>query len=75
MDWVSCYIAMHNPLGLVFHNDQDVEQSKRCRHDDTEVTGQYVRRMSILPPRFELYVLISRRLSSVCMSRRPSATR
>jgi hypothetical protein len=50
IDWVSCYcaIAMHNPLGLVFHNDQDVVQSKRCRHDDTEVTAQYVRRMSIL---------------------------
>jgi len=42
---VGCHIAVHNPPGLVFDNDQDVEQPKRRRHDDTKVTGQYGCRM------------------------------
>jgi hypothetical protein len=37
---VDCHIAMHDPSGLMFDNNQDVEQPKRCCHDDTEVTGQ-----------------------------------
>ena len=44
---VGCYITMHNPTGMVFDNDQDVEQPKRCRHDDAEVTGQYGCRMIV----------------------------
>jgi len=42
---VGCHIAVHNPSGLVFDNHEYVEQPKRCRHDNTEVTGQYRRRM------------------------------
>jgi hypothetical protein len=36
---VGCHIAVHNPPGLVFDNDQHVEQPKRRRHDNTAVTG------------------------------------
>jgi len=36
---------MHNASGVVFDNNQYVEQPKRCRHDNTEVTGHYGRRM------------------------------
>ena len=42
---VGCHIAVHNPSGLVFDNHEYVEQPKRCRHDNTEVSGQYRRRM------------------------------
>ena len=42
---VGCHIAVQNPPGLVFDNDQDTEQPKRRRHEDTKVTGQYGGRM------------------------------
>jgi len=42
---VGCHIAVHNPPGLVFDNDQYVEQPQCCRHNDSEITGQYGRRM------------------------------
>jgi hypothetical protein len=37
---VGCHIAMHNASGLVFDDNQNVKQSKRCRYNDTEVTSQ-----------------------------------
>jgi len=42
---VRCDIAVYNPPGLVFDNNEHVEQPKRRRHDNTEVTGQYGRCM------------------------------
>jgi len=39
--WGGGHIAVHNPPSLVFDNDQDVEQAKSCRHNNTEITGQY----------------------------------
>ena len=42
---VRCDIAVYNPPGLVFDNNEHVEQPKRRGHDNTEVTGQYGRCM------------------------------
>jgi hypothetical protein len=36
---------MHNPRGLMFDDNKDVEQSEGCGIDDTEVTGQNGRGM------------------------------